>query len=247
MNASEMSKNLAQDLEQVVEKEPGVSMAGTGRFGSSGFTIRGLSENYVKAVVDGVELPASYDPGADQMRKFNNTLETDTLQRVEVNKGPSSTLYGSDALAGAVIIRTKNPADLLQSEGDGIYGDVKTGYYSANDSYKATATLANRSGNWESLLIATHRQGHETKTHDSGSDILGRDRGQANPLDFESNNLLGKVFYQVNTNHRVGVTAEFFNQTAAGETLSNEGYTMMPTYTYTPKYQMMRTTENVCL
>ncbi|KXF83209.1 TonB-dependent hemoglobin/transferrin/lactoferrin family receptor [Enterovibrio coralii] len=228
-----MEENLAQDLSQAVAYEPGVSMPGTGRFGNSGFNIRGLSENYVKTVVDGVEQPSSYDPGADVMRKYNNTVETDTLHRVEINKGPSSSLYGSDALAGAVIIRTKNPEDLLEAEGDDTYAAVKTGYYSADESYKATATLANRTGDLETLLIFTHRDGHETATHGSGADIEGRDRGQADPFDINSDNLLAKAFYQINENHRIGVTGEIFNRDAEGQILSNEGYEMMPGFTYT--------------
>ncbi|SKA60079.1 TonB-dependent hemoglobin/transferrin/lactoferrin family receptor [Enterovibrio nigricans] len=228
-----MEENLAQDLSQAVAYEPGVSMPGTGRFGNSGFNIRGLSENYVKTVVDGVEQPSSYDPGADVMRKYNNTVETDTLHRVEINKGPSSSLYGSDALAGAVIIRTKNPEDLLEAEGDDTYAAVKTGYYSADESYKATATLANRTGDLETLLIFTHRDGHETATHGSGADIEGRDRGQADPFDINSDNLLAKAFYQINENHRIGVTGEIFNREADGQILSNEGYEMMPGFTYT--------------
>lgn len=35
-------------------------------------------------------------------------IETDTLAGIEVNKGPSSSLYGSDALGGVVLMRTKN-------------------------------------------------------------------------------------------------------------------------------------------
>ncbi|MDD1792254.1 TonB-dependent hemoglobin/transferrin/lactoferrin family receptor [Enterovibrio makurazakiensis] len=233
VDSKKIEENLAQDLEQAVANEPGVSMPGTGRFGNSGFNIRGLSENYVKTMVDGVEQPVSFDPGADVMRKYNNNVETDTLQRIEINKGPSSSLYGSDALAGAVIIRTKNPEDLLVPEGDDTYASVKTGYYSADESYKATATIANRTGDLDTLLIFTHRDGHETKTHSSGSDIEGRERGQADPFDINSDNLLLKAFYQINDDHRVGLTGEIFNREADGLISSNEGYEIMPGFVYT--------------
>ncbi|USH05574.1 hypothetical protein K6Q96_20480 [Grimontia kaedaensis] len=63
------------------------------------------------------------------------------------------------------------------------HASVKGGYYSADESYKATATLANRTGDLETLLIFTHRDGHETATHGSGADIEGRERGQADPFD----------------------------------------------------------------
>ncbi|MEZ9524259.1 TonB-dependent hemoglobin/transferrin/lactoferrin family receptor [Enterovibrio norvegicus] len=233
VDSKNIEEDLAQDLEQAIANEPGVSMPGTGRFGNSGFNIRGLSENYVKTMVDGVEQPTSFDPGADVMRKYNNNVETDTLQRIEINKGPSSSLYGSDALAGAVIIRTKNPEDLLADEGDDTYAAVKTGYYSVDESYKATATIANRTGDLETLLIFTHRDGHETATHGSGADIENRDRGQADPFDINSDNLLAKAFYQLNDDHRIGMTGEIFNREADGLILSNEGYEIMPGFVYT--------------
>lgn len=233
VDSKKMENNLAQDLEQAVVNEPGVSMPGTGRYGNSGFNIRGLSENYVKTLVDGVEQPASYDPGERVMRKFNNTVETDTLQRIEINKGPSSSLYGSDALAGTVVIRTKNPEDLLVKEGNDTYASVKSGYYSADESYKATVTLANRFNDLETLFIYTRRDGHEMSTHSSGADILGRDRGQADPFDFTSDNILAKAFYQLTDEHKIGVTAEVFQRDASGLILSEEGHTIMPGYTYT--------------
>lgn len=228
-----MDEKLAQDLKQAVAAEPGVSMSGSGRYGNAGFTIRGLSENYVKTLVDGVELPASYNPGADVMRKFNNNIETDTLERIEINKGPSSSLYGSDALAGAVIIRTKTPDDLLKKEGDDTYSSLKGGYYSADKSYKATATLANRTADFSSLLIFTHRSGHEMQTHGSGANIEGRDRGQSDPFDIQSDNFLGKIFYQLNENHQIGLTGEVFHRDGEGLILSNEGYAIMPGFVYT--------------
>lgn len=231
----EMAASLNQNLKTAIDAEPGVSMAGNGRFGFTGVNIRGRDQNYVKTMIDGVELPVSYDPGANVMRKYNNSIETDTLQQVEINKGPVSSLYGSDALAGAVIIRTTDPADVLPA-GDAGYAAVKTGYYSADSSYKATATFANRVDNLETLLIYTHRGGHELKTY-GGPDSLGPDRGAADPLNFRSNNLLAKAFYQASAAHRFGIAIELFDREQQVEVLSEEGKSIssptMGQYDYT--------------
>ncbi len=236
VSSEEMDANLVTDIQDAVKYVPGVSVGGTGRFGVGGFTIRGMSESRVKVMVDGVEQPVSYDAGlgvkADVMKFSQNMYEMDTLAAIEVNKGPASSLYGSDALGGAVIMRTKNPEDLLGA-GDDTYAGFKTGYNSADESFKQTLTLANRSGDWESLLIYTHTDGKETATHGDGADIWGRDRGQANPYNYSQNNVLGKLFYQVNDDHRIGVTGELFKRDGEGRILSNEGHTMMPGYTYT--------------
>jgi hemoglobin/transferrin/lactoferrin receptor protein len=218
-----------------VKYEPGVSVSGSGRFGVNGFNIRGMDESRVKVIVDGVEQPASYNPGADVMRFNQNMYETDTLAAIEINKGPASSLYGSDALGGAVIMRTKTPEDLL-NPGDDTYFGFKSGYKSADESFKQTFTLANRSGDWESLLMYTRVDGKETSTHSDGSDIYGKDRGQANPYDYGQNNFLGKLFYQVNDTNRIGITGEYFERDGEGRILSDEGYTIMPGYTYTNNY-----------
>src|SRR5690606_24672857 len=116
---------------------------GNGRFGISDFTVRGVSGSRVKVLVDNVEQPAGYNPGADQMRKYSNGVEVDTLTAVEVSKGPGSSLYGSDAIGGTVLLRTKNPEDVLQT-GKNNHLAVKTGYASDSDQYKATVEAANR-------------------------------------------------------------------------------------------------------
>ncbi|WP_257286554.1 TonB-dependent hemoglobin/transferrin/lactoferrin family receptor [Endozoicomonas sp. SESOKO1] len=236
VSADEMDANLASDIQDAVKYVPGVSVAGNGRFGLNGFNIRGMDKSRVKVMVDGVEQPVSYNPGADQMRFNQNMYETDTLAAIEINKGPASSLYGSDALGGAVLMRTKNPEDLLAPSGDDSYAGFKTGYTSADQSFKQTLSLARRAGNWETLLIYTHTDGKETSTHGDGADINGRDRGAADPYDYNQNNILGKVFYQFNDDHRVGLTGEFFERDGEGRILSNEGYEMMPGFTYTNNF-----------
>ncbi|OLQ70469.1 ligand-gated channel [Photobacterium proteolyticum] len=236
VTSEEIEQNLATDVKQALKYEPGVTVNGRGRFGMEDFTIRGMSGSRVKVMVDGVEQPSSYNPGADVMRKNSNTFEVDTLTAIEVNKGPSSSLYGSDALGGTVLLRTKNPEDLLEA-GDDTHVGVKTGYASANDEYKATVEVANRTGDLESLLIYTYRDGNETEAHGDGADIEGPERGTADPFNIASHNVLGKIFYQINDEHRVGFTGEYYTRSADGRILSREGYDggggFMPGFVYT--------------
>lgn len=236
VTSEEMDSNLVTDIQDAVKYVPGVSVAGNGRFGLNGFNIRGMDKSRVKVMVDGVEQPVSYNPGADQMRFNQNMYETDTLAAIEINKGPASSLYGSDALGGAVLMRTKNPEDLLAPSGDDSYAGFKTGYNSADQGFKQTLSLANRTGNWETLLIYTHTDGKETSTHEDGADINGRDRGAADPYDYNQNNILGKAFYQLNDDHRFGLTGEFFKRDGEGRILSEEGHTMMPGFTFTNNF-----------
>ncbi|MDE1328261.1 TonB-dependent hemoglobin/transferrin/lactoferrin family receptor [Vibrio aestuarianus] len=236
ISAKELESTMSNDLQQALSYTPGVDALGDGRFGISSFNIRGVEGSRVKMMIDGVQQPTPYNPGATEQRKYSNAIEMDTLQAIEVNKGPSSTLYGSDALGGIVLLRTKNPDDILVTEGDENRFGIRSGYSSANDQFKTTLTWAMRQDKLETLLMATYANGHETETHSSGADIEGPDRGAQNPADSQLGNLLAKAFYQANDDHRLGLTVEYYNKQYDEDELNYNGYSIMPGFTYSDNY-----------
>lgn len=223
ISSEEFEQTMASDIKQAVKYLPGVEAEGSGRFGLSGFNIRGMNGSRVKIMVDGVQQPNGYNPGATEQRKYPNAIEVDTLAEIEVNKGASSSLFGSDAVAGAVVMRTKNPDDVLVTDGDEHRFGIKTGYSSADENFKTTATWAMRQDKLETLLMLTYADGSETKTHGSGADVVGDQRGAANPASKQLGNVLGKVFYQLNDNHRIGITGEYYNYSHKEDELSYYG------------------------
>lgn len=81
---------------------PGLDVAQTGSFGgNTSLFLRGGESDYVKVLVDGVPIN---DPGG--AFDFAN-LTTDNIERIEMVRGPSSVLYGSDAVSGVVQIFTR--------------------------------------------------------------------------------------------------------------------------------------------
>ena len=54
------------------------------------------------------------------------------LERAEVMYGPSSTLYGSDALGGIINFRTKRPAPAKEDKAYSLFGGAFSRYSSAN-------------------------------------------------------------------------------------------------------------------
>ena len=123
------SKTYLQDYLQQV---PGVSISTNGGFGkTSTVRLRGFNQNYIKVLVDGMDIS---DPTGPQTAvAFENLLVGDIAQ-VEVLKGPQSTLYGGDAVAGVITIDSKYATrpGLFQS-GSAEYGTYNTsrGAYSA--------------------------------------------------------------------------------------------------------------------
>lgn len=226
VSAETIDNTMANNVKDALKYTPGVTANGSGRFGISGFNIRGMDGSRVKVMIDGVQQPAPYNPGANEQRKYPNAIEIDTLSTIEVNKGPSSTLYGSDALGGTVLMRTKNPEDVLKTDGNEHAFAIKTGYDSVDSSVKTTGTWAMRKDKIETLLMLTYKDGEEYQTHSDGKDINGSDRGEADPADQAIGNLLAKAFYQINDDHRVGMTVEYYYHEYDEKELSNEEYTI---------------------
>ena len=206
----EIEQNLVTDIADLVRYEPGVNVTNDNRTGAGSFNIRGMDGNRVRITIDGVDQPKAFDSTKVFLRSQRNYIDVDTLKSVEIVKGPASTVHGSDAVGGVVAFMTKDPADYLNVPGDTTYASIKAGYASADDGFNETLSLANRTGDLESMLVYTRRDGHEQKTH-GGTDIDGDARGQANPQKGGSNNLLGKVQYQLTDDQRIGLTAEWFD------------------------------------
>ena len=88
---------------------PGVSVQQNGPAGTvSGFTLRGAPQQYVRVMVDGIEIS---DPTAPQVSPSLSNLLTDDVSRVEVLQGSQSALYGGQAVAGVIDITTPRPTE----------------------------------------------------------------------------------------------------------------------------------------
>ena len=81
---------------------PGAAVVETGPYGSiTSLFLRGGESDYVKVLLDGV--PLNQPGGAFDFAH----LTTDQIDRIEVVRGPTSVLYGSDAMTGVIQIFTK--------------------------------------------------------------------------------------------------------------------------------------------
>ncbi|MFC2968766.1 TonB-dependent receptor plug domain-containing protein [Acidimangrovimonas pyrenivorans] len=81
---------------------PGITIRPTGGVGAqTGLSIRGVSQNYIKVLVDGIDVT---DPSGPQVAYDFGRLGTAGIGRIEVLKGSQSALYGGSAVGGVVSI-----------------------------------------------------------------------------------------------------------------------------------------------
>lgn len=216
VTAKSLDEQQVQNIADAVRFVPGVTTTDMGRFGSSGFNIRGLDGDRVAITVDGLSLGETLDPPTfvayEFFRSARGGVDMDSLKQIEIVKGADAIAAGSGALGGAVLFVTKDPADYLNAEGDDTHLGLTAGFSGLNDETMFSGTVANRSGKLESMLVYTRRDGSESKTARSGEDIPGAGRTIADPLDYSSNNILAKVQYQLTDAHRLGWTGEYFKQ-----------------------------------
>ncbi len=92
-----------------VASAPGVTINQNGAFGgSASVRIRGASSEQTLVIIDGIVANDPTSPGGG----FNFArLDPQNIDRIEVLKGPQSTLWGTDAIGGVVNIVTKRPAE----------------------------------------------------------------------------------------------------------------------------------------
>ena len=106
--------------------------------GNAAVFMRGANPDHTLVLIDGVEANNPINPS----RAFNFAdLTLDNIERIEILRGPQSTLYGSDALGGVVNIITRKG----DPDGQGIVS-VEAGSYG---SFLERAALSGASGRFD--------------------------------------------------------------------------------------------------
>ena len=102
-----------RDVAEAISDIPGVDISAPGKTGANNISIRGLGNGYVLVLVDGRRQGISGDIGPNGFGEVMNAFlpPISSIERIEVIKGPMSTLYGSEALGGVVNIITKKVSD----------------------------------------------------------------------------------------------------------------------------------------
>jgi vitamin B12 transporter len=118
---SDIERSLASDVSELLQQQAGLEIARNGGPGqtTSLFT-RGTESNHTVVLIDGVRI----NPGTIGGAALQN-IAPESLERIEIVKGPRSSLYGTDAIGGVIQLFTRGPAKSGVSAG-ATYGSDHT-------------------------------------------------------------------------------------------------------------------------
>jgi len=201
VSSKEIQKISPQTSADLLATIPGIKVQKS-QFGGGSPVIRGMESNRVLLVVDGVRMNnAIYRKGHLQS---SISVAPNMLDKTEVVFGPSSVLYGSDALGGVIHYYTKTPKLSAEEE---VKSQFFSRFSSVNQEITSHVSAELRFSNWASL------------TSISFSDFGDLQSGSRRSHGFKD---WGKVFYY--SENRYGNYTENPTVNPRPEVLKNTGY-----------------------
>ena len=201
VSSKEIQKISPQTSADLLATIPGIKVQKS-QFGGGSPVIRGMESNRVLLVVDGVRMNnAIYRKGHLQS---SISVAPNMLDKTEVVFGPSSVLYGSDALGGVIHYFTKTPKLSAEEE---VKSQFFSRFSSVNQEITSHVSAELRFSNWASL------------TSISFSNFGDLQSGSRRSHGFKD---WGKVFYY--SENRYGNYTENPTVNPRPEVLKNTGY-----------------------
>jgi outer membrane receptor protein involved in Fe transport len=172
ISAEKIEQRAKSVLAQAAVEEPGLGLQRTSPT-ISGVFVRGLTGSKVNVFLDGVR----YTTGAGRggINTFLNLIEPSAIESLEVQRGPSSAQFGSDAIGGTLQFLTASP----QPGGGKVYGSWSAGFESADWSWGTRLALgfagskAGFTANLSERRINTLRTGGQIDSHSALTRYLG--------------------------------------------------------------------------
>ena len=200
ISQDEIETRMVSDVSQLLENTIGVTVpkrVTSGRLRNSDVVVRGVGNNRVNIFIDGFRTGDAYQSGG----YGRDLVDTELLKRVEILKGPSSSLYGSDGLAGTIAYTTKDASDFIDDSNK--YLSLTLSNQNVNSQQKVTVLGAVVLNNVETLVQLSGKNMNQMKVHDDATETL-------NPMSGEQDSVLAKVKISLDNGSSISMT--FDNQ-----------------------------------
>lgn len=117
LTREDIERSGADSVADLLRRAPGIELGRSGGpAGNTSLYLRGGESRFTSVLVDGVRIDSQATGGASWQG-----IALSQVERIEIVRGPASSVYGSDAISGVVQIFTRRP------EGRGVEGSVGLG------------------------------------------------------------------------------------------------------------------------
>jgi outer membrane receptor for ferrienterochelin and colicins len=230
INKEELEKKSFNDLTDILKNVPGVYVSG----GSTGkdILIRGMGRDYTLYLIDGKPMANTNEAyslnGGGAGFATNSLPPVSMIERIEVVRGPMSSLYGSEAMGGVINIITKKVPKEWSGSMKGEY--TKSRNDRSEDGYQTSVNIA---GPIIQDLLSLQTYGSTLKVDESN--FLGGNS------DYDSRNFGAKTILDINDANNAWVNYEYSKQKSA----TNPSKSIAANATATNTVQAIRQTYSV--
>jgi len=186
----EIKRKQHMQVKDILREQVGIHVVDPGPLGgTTSIFMRGAGSQSTLVMIDGVQVNSNTTGGFD----FSN-LQMDNIERIEILRGPQSTLWGADAVGGVINIVTKrgkgDPTHSIAFEG----GSFKT--------FKETITSSGALGKFDYSLSAS-------RTDSDGFSSFSEERGATEDDGYENTSLSARLGYDFMGDGRVEVISRY--------------------------------------
>lgn len=178
----------AMRLTEVLQEQTGLAISNNH---GQGIQMQGFDADYTLIMIDGEPLI-----GRTAGTLALSRIAVSNIKQIEIVKGPSSSLYGSEALAGVINIITYSPKDDWN-------GGINM-QYGANQTFNLNGKIGFRHKKLSVSLFADSYQ--------SGGYDLTPNSGEATVEPFRNHTLQAKIKYQVNPRLNLSLSGRYFGE-----------------------------------
>ena len=198
IDREEIEKSNHNNVLDMLRRVPGLNISSNGRNGTTGIFIRGNESYYTKILINGVAVD---DASSTQVHYSSiiNSIGLDNVERIEIIRGPQSTLYGSDAIGGVINIITR------KGEGGNISGSVRQ-EFGEDEFNKSSANFHGQNGALNYSLSLSHESQDSISATNSASSNFESDD---DPYRNSSGNL--SLSYDINEHLQLGFNGSYID------------------------------------
>ncbi len=187
ITADEIRKSEARSIGELLKDVPGVRINNDGGQGIKRISIRGEDTFRTLVMIDGQKIGEQKSMSGSPL-----LIDPSQVERIEVIKGPTSVLYGSDAIGGAINIITKKGGEKA------VQGEVSAGMDNSSNGKSVSASIYGAANGWHYRLGAAYEKGDKLRTPAGEMENTGFDSKSANLF----------VAYDITDNAQVGLTVD---------------------------------------